>query len=301
MEASQTAVVTALMRGIHSRRGRPPLIDDLWGERLVSDEERAALCRRILADASSESRQRLARLDSDQLRLDAALSRHPTYGGVILRSRYAEDALASAVERGIRQYVLIGAGLDSFFARQPAFARYLRIFEIDQPATQASKLQRIAAADLEIPDNVCFVAADLDREALGEVLVAAGFSPAVPALFSWLGVTMYLSREANLATLRAIAESSAPGSELIFTYIDQAALEAPALRAMLEKRASRGEPWVSGFDPATLSATLSSLGLTLLEDLGGGELVSRYCAGRGDGLSAGAAGHTVRACVGADA
>ena len=102
------------MRAVHTRFDRPQLIDDPWADRLVSDDERAALCQRILADADPDARARLQALGSQQALLAAALRRHPTYGGVILRSRYAENALATAVAQGVRQYVLVGAGFDSF-------------------------------------------------------------------------------------------------------------------------------------------------------------------------------------------
>jgi len=290
---SQTALSAALMRSIHTRLDRPRVIDDPWGDRLVSDGERAAFCRRILADAAPDTRRRLAALGSDQAVLDRVLRAHATYGGVVLRSRYAEDALEAAVGRGVGQYVLVGAGLDSFCVRQPGFARELDVFEVDQPASQELKRRRLAEAGVEVPANVRFVSADLGKEPLGPALARAGFSSGVPAFFSWLGVTIYLTREANLATLRAIASSSAPGGELVFTYFDQRVLDAgvPALEAMRAKRAELGEAWLSGFDPTPLASELQDLGLVLLEDLAGRELTARYCAGRGDGLAAGVAGH----------
>jgi methyltransferase (TIGR00027 family) len=296
--ASRTALGASLMRAIHTRVDRPRLIDDPWGDRLVTDAEKAALRRRVLVEAEPDVRQRLEALGSDQAVLDAALRRHPTYGGVVLRSRYAEDALEAAVARGVRQYVLVGAGLDSFCVRQPAFAHALDVFEVDQPASQAQKRERLAG--VEVPANVHFVAADLAREPLATALGGAGFSSTVPAFFSWLGVTIYLPRDANLTTLHAIATCSAPGTELVFTYFDQRVLDArvPALEAMRAKRAEMGEPWVSGFDPTTLAAELRDVGLVLLEDLTGRELTARYCAGRADGLAASGAGHVAHARVG---
>jgi len=299
-EPSRTAFTAALMRAIHTRLDRPRLIDDPWGDRLVPAAEQVALCRRILAGMEPERRRRLEALGSDRAVLDTVLRRHATYGGVVLRSRYAEDALAAAVARGVRQYVLLGAGLDSFCIRQPPFAGELAVFEVDKPASQGLKRQRLAEEGLEVPANVRFVAADLGREPLGEVLARAGFSGAVPAFFSWLGVTVYLPRNANLATLRAIASSSAPGSELVFTYLDQRALEAggsPTMERMRANRASLAEPWVSGFDPPTLASLLLGLGLELLEDVAGRELTTRYCGDGDDRLSAGMDGHVVHARV----
>ncbi|MBX3024966.1 class I SAM-dependent methyltransferase [bacterium] len=298
MTASRTALAAALMRAIHTRLDRPRLIDDPWGERLVSDDEKGALVDRILAEATPDARRRLEALGSQRAVLDVVLRRHPTYGGVVLRTRYAEDALATAAAGGVRQYVLIGAGLDSFCVRQPPYARALDIFEVDQPASQALKRARLA--DAAVAANVRFVAADLASEPLGAALALAGFSSSAPAFFSWLGVTIYLPRAANLATLRAIATCAAPGSELVFTYFDQRVLDAgvPTLEAMRAQRAAMGEPWISGFDPTSLTAELRDLGLDLIEDLTGQQLTERYCAGRSDGLAAGRAGHVARVRVG---
>ena len=300
---SRTALTAALMRAAHTRLDRPQLLDDAWGDRLVSAAEKAALYRRALETADAATRQRLAALGSQQAVIDAVLRAHATYGGVIIRSRFAEDALAAAVTRGIRQYVLVGAGLDSFIVRQPAFAGDLEIIEIDHPATQAMKRQRLAECAVQIPPNVHFVPADLSRESLAAVLARGNVSRVVPAFFSWLGVTIYLSRDTNMATLGGIAASSAPGSEIVFTYIDQRVLEgghSERLEQMRARVAAQGEPWLSGFDPTTLANELRELGLVLVEDLGAAELQARYCAGRTDGLSPGATGHIARAQVAAD-
>lgn len=266
----------------------------------MSAGEKAALCRRILDGADPEARRRLDRLGSQQAAVDAVLRAHATYGGVIIRSRCAEEALEAAVARGARQYILIGAGFDSFIVRQPAFAQGISIFEIDHPASQAMKRRRLDECAVDIPPNVHFVPADLSRESLSSALGRCNFSRTVPAFFSWLGVTIYLSRDSNLAVLRGIATSSASGSEIVFNYIDQRALDgrrSAALEKMRATRAALGEPWLSGFDPATLANELKDLGLVLVEDLGNQELGERYCAGRTDGLSPGVAGHVARARV----
>jgi methyltransferase (TIGR00027 family) len=162
------------------------------------------------------------------------------------------------------------------------------------------KRQRLEECGVRIPPNVDFVAADLTRESLASVLARCNFSRTLPAFFSWLGVTIYLSRDANLATLRGIAASSAAGTEIVFTYIDQQVLEAGRSKALEKMRATRaalGEPWLSGFNPATLASELEVLGLRLIEDLGSLELQQRYCAGRTDGLSPGTSGHVAHARV----
>ena len=295
---SRTALAAALMRAVHTRRDPSPLIDDPWGDRLVSDAEKAALHQRVMDGVSAEVRQRLEALRSAQAVLDVVLSRHPTYGGVIVRSRHTEDALAAAVARGVRQYVLIGAGFDSFILRQPPFAQDLAIFEIDHPASQAMKRQRLAECGAIIPSNVRFVPADLRHQSLPSVLAGCGFSRDTPAFFSWLGVTIYLSRDANRATLRGVALAAAAASEIVFTYTDARAFDGrggEVLERMRARRAAEGEPWISGFDPTSLAHDLQGLGLRLVEDLDGPGLLQRHCVGRTDALSLGPASHIARA------
>lgn len=297
---SRTALSAALMRSVHARRDPSPVFDDPWGDRLVSESEKTLLHDRIMSRVDDATRARLATLPTPQAALDVVLRRHPTYGGIVLRSRWAEDALAEAVARGVGQYVLLGAGFDSFIVRQPAFAAGLTVFEIDQPASQAMKRERLAASGASVPSNVRFVAADLGREALADVLARSGFDRTRPAFFSWLGVTIYLTREANLAALRGVATASAPESEIAFTYIDERALVAGASATMERVRsgpAEFGEPWLSGFDPHELAEELRGLGLELIENLDGAALTARYCADRTDGLSAGVAGWVARARV----
>ncbi|HXW58040.1 MAG TPA: class I SAM-dependent methyltransferase [Solirubrobacteraceae bacterium] len=271
------------MRAAHTRHGLPLLLADPWGDRLVLDRERDAL-----------------RTRSGHSDLDAALRAHPSFGTVILRARYAEDALAEAVRRGVAQYVIVGAGLDSFALRRPPFARELEIFEIDHPSTQQLKTQRLAACGHWPLPRVQLIAADLSEVGLDAVLAGTAFSGDAPAFFSWLGVTAYLTREANLATLRAIA-SCAPASELVFSYIDKRLLDADGghdgLQRAREQVASVGEPWVSGFDPDGLAADLRGTGLELMHDLGPAELAERYCAGRDDGLQPSVGAHVAHARV----
>ena len=298
-DPSRTALAAALMRACHTRLDQPRLIDDPWGDRLVSAAEKSALCERALAGADPEARRGLEALRSQQAQLDAILRSRPAYGSVILRSRYAEDALEAAVARGARQYILIGAGFDSFIVRQPSFARDLEIFEIDHPASQAMKRERLDACAVELPPNIHFLPADLGQESLASVLARAGISRTLPSFFSWLGVTVYLSKDANRSTLHGIASYSAAGSQVVFSYIEQGALEARRLERTRAHRAAQGEPWLSGFDPATLRTELGALGLHLLEDLRSVELKERYCAGRTDALLPGRGGHVARAEVGA--
>jgi methyltransferase (TIGR00027 family) len=298
---SLTAIGTALMRAAHTRLGDPALIDDPWGERLVTDSERDALLQVALVGLDPQRRQQLEALASKDEMWTAAVREYPMYGWVVLRMRYAEEALESAVRAGVTQYVIVGAGMDSFALRSPAYAEAVQVFEVDHPATQKFKRRRLLDLGVTVPDRLHFVPSDLSLEGVDDALRRSSFRFDQPAFFSWLGVTTYLTREANLATLRAIAASGGRGSELVFTYIDQRELDpdpgASDLQQVRETVRAMDEPWVSGFYPTELAGVLDGLGLELVEDLGGVGLYARYCEGRSDNLSSPASFHVARARV----
>jgi methyltransferase (TIGR00027 family) len=191
---------------------------------------------------------------------------------VICRSRYAEDRLAAAVADGVRQYVILGAGLDTFGCRSPLAAN-VRVFEVDHPATQAWKRSALAAAGLAAPPDTVFVPADLAAAApgddevgdsgLGPSLRAAGFDFGEPAVVSWLGVLMYLDRDAITRTLAVLA-GCAPGTELIADYMLTKGLRDADGDQYVELvgpvTAERGEPWLTFFEPAELGALLANHG-----------------------------------------
>jgi methyltransferase (TIGR00027 family) len=259
------------MRAVHTRLDHPALIHDPWGDRLVLADEREAM------------RARLGAGD-----LDTALRTHPAYGAVILRTRYAEDALASAVSRNVRQYVLVGAGLDSFALRS-ASAHDLQIFEVDHPATQQFKTDRLRACGIPLPPGLHLVPTDLGKTSIDAALAGSSFRSDQASFFSWLGVTIYLARAANLDTLGAIAGCAQAGSELVFDYVDQAVLDSMSHQGASGRArtavAAAGEPWISGFDPAKLRDDLGARGWDLIANLGPEDLNARYCAGRTDGLT----------------
>lgn len=202
---------------------------------------------------------------------------------IVARSRRAEDALAEAVARGVDQYVVLGAGLDTFAYRNPFPAGKLRVFEVDYPATQEWKRRRLVRAEIRPPASLTYVAVDFEAQALMERLVAAGFRADRPAFFSWLGVTMYLRRETVLATLRDVAALPA-GSGITFDYF------APphhlpwvgriAYRFVAWRVARGGEPWRATFEPEDLARELGALGFTRLEDLDHRAINARYFESR---------------------
>jgi methyltransferase (TIGR00027 family) len=212
-----------------------------------------------------------------------------------VRSRFAEDALAAAVARGVRQLVVLGAGLDTLAYRCP-FEK-LHIFEVDHPDTQAWKRQRLADGAIPAPDFLTFVPVDFERQGLEEELATSGFDRTLPALFIWLGVVPYLTEEAIWFTLRWIA--GLPNSaHVVFDYSNPPDSFAPELRARHERRAARvaelGEAFVSYFETAALHARLGGLNFTELEDLGPREIVARYFP-NAPMPDSGNGGHVIRA------
>jgi methyltransferase (TIGR00027 family) len=212
-----------------------------------------------------------------------ATSADPSTRGMRLfiaaRSRVAEAALRAGVEtRGVSQFVVLGAGLDTFAYRNP-FGAALKVFEVDHPETQAWKRRRLAEAGIAVPAALTFVPVDFERDGLLAALEAAGFDPERRSFFTWLGVVPYLTREAIGATL-AVIGGLPGGGEVVFDYSDPVgtlggqAREAHARRA--ERVAALGEPFLTYFEPADLHAELARLGLERIDDLGPRALVERH-------------------------
>ncbi|MBV8107328.1 MAG: class I SAM-dependent methyltransferase [Hyphomicrobiales bacterium] len=206
---------------------------------------------------------------------------------VVARSRYAEDELARAVASGTAQYVILGAGLDTFAYRNPYAASGLSVFEVDHPATQAWKLSRLALMGIPVPRCVAFVPADFERQELEAGLMRAGFRRKQPAFFSWLGVTQYISREAVMATFAQIRRLC-PASGVAFDYAlprdalpEAEKLTFDALNAEFERD---GEPFLSFFRPERLAKDLKAIGFRGLEHPTTDELNDRYFRDRPDGL-----------------
>ncbi len=215
---------------------------------------------------------------------------------IAVRTRFAEDALAAAVERGVRQLVVLGAGLDTYAYRSP-FGERLRMFEVDHPSTQAWKRGRLAEAGIALPGWLTFAPVDFERESLAEGLEGAGFDREAPSFFTWLGVVPYLSEEATWSTLRFIA-SLPGGAQVVFDYSDPPESLSPEARAYHDERAERvaalGEAWVNYFEAEKLNPRLRALGFDEIEDLGPPQIAARYFPNRA-GAPSDKGGHVLRA------
>ena len=197
---------------------------------------------------------------------------------IAARTRFAEDALAAAVDGGVSQLVVLGAGLDTY-AYRGALTDRLRIFEVDHPATQAWKCERLAEAGIPVPDTLTFAPIDFERQTLAAGLDAAGFDGARQTFFAWLGVVPYLTDDAFESTVAFIA-SLPNGAHVVFDYSDPPASLSPELKASHDRRAAhvaaQGEAWISYFDRESLCTRLRSFGFCEIEDLGPQEIASRY-------------------------
>ena len=213
------------------------------------------------------------------------------------RSRFAEDSLGAAVARGVRQLVILGAGLDTFSLRNPHAALGLKIFEVDHPATQAWKRDRLQEANFAVPKSLTFAPVDFSCQNLAEQLGAAGFQPTLPAFFCWLGVVPYLRREDISAILRFIG--GLPGSEVVFDYSEPLENYSPEQRvpvaAVAARAAAIGEPWLSHFDPAEIAGILRGHGFSELEDIGRSDIAVRYLGAPAGPPSVDAGPHVIRA------
>ena len=277
---SRTSDIPAIMRAVHqSADDEPKILLDPVVPKLV--------------DASA--------IDADWL---APILGHPFArqwrAGFLVRSRYAEDCLAEAVARGLGQYLILGAGLDTFSWRQPPWAHAVRIFEIDYPATQSSKRKLLGRAHIASPPNVTFVPIDFEITSLEQALRPAGFLFDRPAFCSWLGVTQYLTDATIEATLAFIL-SLPRGSEVVLSFIlpqkDLSGIEGDAVATAAARAAEVGEPWLSRFDPADLASRLDGMGFSSVVHLTPEQVHERYLRGRHDGLTVRRGEQLIRAVV----
>jgi methyltransferase (TIGR00027 family) len=298
---SRTALGAAYARGYHAVCDEPKIFDDFMAFSLLPEGFRA--------NTERQRAMRLFQLDPEQaascLTQDAALAywmqNWASTSMIISRARYAEDILAKAVEQGVKQYVILGAGLDTFAFRRTDMLEQLQVFEVDHPSTQALKRHRLSELGWEIPKQVHFVSVDFTLEGLVEALDRSSYDPKVLSLFSWLGVTYYLPRQAVYNTLREISDVAPMGSTVVFDYSDEKAIisekEAKRLRYLYAATNRIGEQLMTSFDASTLSREISGLGLRIEDDLGCSDIEERYFRGRKDRYHASERSHFACAVV----
>jgi methyltransferase (TIGR00027 family) len=219
----------------------------------------------------------LALSDEDVVRARMQIS--ASTSGWVLRSRYAEDRLADAASRGVSQYVILGAGLDTFAYRAPGPLAAVRVFEVDTPASQSWKRNRLAEVNIAVPPTCVFVACDFETQSLAEVFAQSSFEGGKPAFVSWLGVTQYLNRSAIVETLRWIA-GLGEATEIVITYCVPDARSDPSVRIAEQM----GAPFLSLFATDDMVNLLHETGFAATRPLTLEEARATYFTGRTDGL-----------------
>jgi methyltransferase (TIGR00027 family) len=251
---SKTALRVAMHRAAHQLLDQPKVFDDPLALAIIGPKA-------------------VAELDSVQTRYGEQVARN-LRAFLAVRSRYAEDELAAAIGRGVKQYVVLGAGLDTFAYRNPYPESVLRVFEVDHPATQDWKRGRLAAAGISVPRSLTFAPVDFENdETLAVGLGESNFDSSAATFFSWLGVTMYLTEYEAISTLDFIA-STPPGGGVVFDF-------AVPLSARV---AAAGEPFQTFVDPTELTESLRKMGFSSIEDMDANAINARYFQDRSDEL-----------------
>ena len=265
-KVSITALMSSFGRAFHAENEDHPVFADYLAKNLMTKEEYTAVQGYILGGAQffepeiDPTKQK----PKDLLRqlINTHIAPSP-----LCRAAYTEKSLKTAVPTGTKQYVILGAGMDTFAFRGPEFLAKYRVFEVDHLLTQADKLERITRAGWTVPDNLTFVPVDFTKDSLAERLIAAGFDPSVKSFFSWLGVTYYLSAEAIDTMLSALSTLCADGSTLVFDYPDEDFFAAPEKRVqntiMMAK--AGGEPMQSAFSYSEIEKLLAKHGFLIYE------------------------------------
>ena len=282
-----TAEVTAAIRAMHLLYDQPVVFNDPYALQLTSLALRRVCQNRFFQWVLKR------KIISETFR--------PISGQVLSRAKYVEEKLEQAASKEISQYVIIGAGFDSFCLRRPDFSANLRIYEVDHPATQRVKRKRLLQILDSSPKGVEFLAIDLEKGTIAAALARSSYSKNEKAFFSWLGTIPYLSEEAVFNVLRHLASFAAKGSEIVFDYL------IPTNKMTLEDRQALGkgmriierwgEPVKSFFDPDALPDEVSHLGYRIFENQSPVELNSRYFSDRSDNLVAHSAAYIVHAAI----
>ena len=268
---SKTAALVAAARAYHLKRARPPILVDQFAIDLCGKPWHTVVSNRLLT----------------WFTVDILLrALNPLIMAPIVRAKFCEDRVEQAAAEGIQQYVIIGAGYDSFAMRRTDLAKKLTIFELDQTATQQEKRLRMEESGIPEPENVRFISADLNKDDMFEVLVQSGFDASKPAIFSWFGVTYYLPLDTVKETLLKVAENAAHGSELLFDYLTKLSSTPEKWQKnqtkLADSVAAKGEPLITGLDPDQIEPFVRECGFVEVENPQISEIEKRYFSDRAD-------------------
>jgi methyltransferase (TIGR00027 family) len=299
-QASFTALMVAYMRAYHSMHETPKIFDDFLAYDLIPEEKRSLIEQYLTPWDKQVNDSEGTESCFNQKMISEFLIQG--INNVASRTRYAEDNLKKAIKRGVKQYVILGAGMDTFAFRRPEMLEKLEVFEVDHPATQEFKLHRLDELGWKHPAKLHFIPIDFAKESLVTALTSSSsYDPEVKSFFSWLGVINFLSRDDAFATLRSITEIAPVGSMIVFDYLDTDAFVpekmSPHIRELKEFLRKIDEPIISGFNPSILAEEFANLGFRLHENLSPQDIKECYLQGHMDGYHVQEHGHFACAVV----
>lgn len=284
---SLTALMSAFGRAYHYENSENPVFGDTAAKRLITDEEYRQIGEYILGgiDFLEPEMKPALKNSEDALRYLVNTQIAPT---PLARARFCEDSLKTAVLTGTRQYVILGAGLDTFALREHELMKKLTVFEVDRPDVQQDKKERIARAGFKIPENLSFIPCDFVKDSLYERLCEGGFDKNKKTFFSWLGVSFYLYGDEIERFIESISAFAAEGSTLLFDYADSGLFlsDIKRVRNMLAMAKAGGEEIKSSFDYMSMDMLLGKYGFLVYEHLAPAQIQKQYFSGGEKDLSA---------------
>lgn len=280
-QASITALMSAYARAYHAENDPNPIFADGLARQLMSDQEYADMGSYIFSGMDFLAPDKKDSFANYHAALTYLIGTQfaPT---PLARARFCEDSLRTAFRTGTEQYVILGAGLDTFAFRERELVQAYPVFEVDHPLTQFAKRKRVERAGWPLPENLRLIPVDFAKDSLSAALLEAGFDPDKKTFFSWLGVSYYLTEKQIAATLSELSTLCCKGSSLVFDYGDEGLFNSPVRRVknMLAMAAAGGEPMRSCFDGATLVRLLEENGFQVYEWLHPQDIQAQYFTGR---------------------
>ena len=286
-QVSKSALITAFCRGYHARNDNPKIFNDFLSYDLFTEDERITLINTILQIGKTIDPITAATFKDNESALMWSMQQGSIVALTTSRLAYAENNLLETIKHGAKQYVILGAGMDTFAFRHLELQENLQVYELDHPATQTYKSNRINDLGWKTPSNLNYVPVDFTKDNLESAFSNSSFDSKKLTFFSLLGVSYYLTSEGLFDILRTITNISPKGSSIIFDYFETG-LFAPNKnnQDVIKGSQKAGEPLKSGFNPSMLAEDIRSLGLRLHEDIGPTEIENRYFSGRLDNYHA---------------
>lgn len=288
-KASLTALVSGFARGYHAVHSKDPIFNDTVVYSLLKEEEKRSIATNWANACSFFNKDKRKTFKNMNEKLEWVMNTQ-CVPQLVSRAKYVEEQLLLAIQRGVKQYMILGAGLDTFAWRQENLPEDFMIFEVDHPSTQALKRNRIQEMGLKIPNNVKFVPVDFTKDSLHDELKKVGFNKQKLSFFSLLGVVMYLDKKVFYHLLSLVSDMSPNGSSFIFDYLDDTTFNDDiASSKMIQMRqitAQAGEAIISGFDPFELDIELQNYKMLIYENLSPENIEELYFKNREDELHA---------------